>query len=387
MTIKTANTLRLDFGTLLLNGTSVYNINVASASKLATARSIWGQSFDGTGNVNGTIYINNSNSSNGAIRLNNNINSNARISAIDDQVIFNTGNAIRFGETAWDWNQWAGLKYTHSNKTIYLGIADSSVFNSNSTQGSGILNLRAGISNIHLNSGTSIIGLPTDGSPYSSRVTLNDTSISLSAYGDISMSTGPGAIKLTSGYGGIKLSCQGNNASISPEGFKVEASQGVYLNSGNSGDVSLCVGGGKVGIGYSSPSYKLDVNGQMRSDGFHHYYADNNNYVLLAGGGYGSLFTNTSYTYTDNSKYNLKFHKLGSIFNNLVWVDGYVYGSVDTHFTIDINVRPYYYNNDYGMDSIYVMSPDNFISVDANGYVVVRSKNSYRIGFFYTGRA
>jgi hypothetical protein len=133
MTIKTANTLRLDFGTLLLNGTSVYNINVASASKLATARSIWGQSFDGTGNVNGTIYINNSNSSNGAIRLNNNINSNARISAIDDQVIFNTGNAIRFGETAWDWNQWAGLKYTHSNKTIYLGIADSSVFNSNST--------------------------------------------------------------------------------------------------------------------------------------------------------------------------------------------------------------------------------------------------------------
>nr|DAJ12720.1 MAG TPA: hypothetical protein [Bacteriophage sp.] len=34
MTIKTANTLRLDFGTLLLNGTSIYNINVASATKL-----------------------------------------------------------------------------------------------------------------------------------------------------------------------------------------------------------------------------------------------------------------------------------------------------------------------------------------------------------------
>ena len=34
--------------------------------------------------------------------LYNNISSNARISAIYDQVIFNTGNAIRFGETAWD---------------------------------------------------------------------------------------------------------------------------------------------------------------------------------------------------------------------------------------------------------------------------------------------
>lgn len=113
--------------------------NVASATKLQTPRTIWGQSFDGTGNVNGTIYINNSNSSNGAIRLNSDISSNARISAIDDQVIFNTGNAIRFGETAWDWNQWAGLKYTHSNKTIYLGIADGSVFEANSVQNDGTL--------------------------------------------------------------------------------------------------------------------------------------------------------------------------------------------------------------------------------------------------------
>lgn len=113
--------------------------NVASATKLATARSIWGQSFDGTGNVNGTIYINNSNSSNGAIRLNSDISSNARISAIYDQVIFNTGNAIRFGETAWDWNQWAGLKYNHSNKTIYLGIADGTAFTANSPQNDGTL--------------------------------------------------------------------------------------------------------------------------------------------------------------------------------------------------------------------------------------------------------
>ena len=155
MTIKTANTLRLDFGTLLLNGTDIHNINVASATKLATARSIWGQSFDGTGNVNGTIYINNSNSSNGAIRLNSDISSNARISAIDDQVIFNTGNAIRFGETAWNWNNWAGLKYTHSNKTIYLGIANGSAFNANSAQSDGTLRL-AGIKTVTPDSGARI---------------------------------------------------------------------------------------------------------------------------------------------------------------------------------------------------------------------------------------
>lgn len=140
------------------NGTlALISDNVASATKLATARSIWGQSFDGTGNVNGTIYINNSDSSNGAIRLNSDISSNARISAINDQVIFNTGNAIRFGETAWDWNQWAGLKYTHSNKTIYLGIADGSVFSANSAQSNGTLRL-AGITTITPDSGARIGG-------------------------------------------------------------------------------------------------------------------------------------------------------------------------------------------------------------------------------------
>lgn len=131
--------------------------NVASATKLQTPRTIWGQSFDGTGNVNGTIYINNNNSSNGAIRLNNDISANARISAINDQVIFNTGNAIRFGGTAWDWNQWAGLKYTHSDKTIYLGIADGSIFNANSAQSNGTLRL-AGITTITPDCGARIGG-------------------------------------------------------------------------------------------------------------------------------------------------------------------------------------------------------------------------------------
>lgn len=103
--------------------------NVASATKLQTPRTIWGQSFDGTGNVNGTIYINNGDSENGAIILNNNVNANARISAIKDQVVFNTGAAIRFGATNWEYSDWAGLKYDTVANAIYLGIADGTVFN------------------------------------------------------------------------------------------------------------------------------------------------------------------------------------------------------------------------------------------------------------------
>lgn len=128
----------------LLDGATRIGI-VNQADQLVTARTIWGQSFNGTANVSGalsgatTISASNTISTtlqNGALKIGNKL---TPISAIDAQVIFNTGAAIRFGETNWDWNQWAGLKYTHSNKTIYLGIADGSAFNANSAQNDGTL--------------------------------------------------------------------------------------------------------------------------------------------------------------------------------------------------------------------------------------------------------
>ena len=97
-----------------------------------------------------------SNGQNRAIVLSNG-SSPAWISALEGQVIFNTGKAIRFGETSWDWNQWAGLKYNHSDKTIYLGIADGSAFKANTPQLDGTLRL-AGIKTITPDSGARIGG-------------------------------------------------------------------------------------------------------------------------------------------------------------------------------------------------------------------------------------
>ena len=146
----------------LLDGATRIGI-VNQADQLVTARTIWGQPFNGTANVSGalsgatTISASNTISTtlqNGALKIGNKL---TPISAIDAQVIFNTGAAIRFGETNWDWNQWAGLKYTHSNKTIYLGIADNSVFNANSAQSNGTLKF-PGITTITPDGGARIGG-------------------------------------------------------------------------------------------------------------------------------------------------------------------------------------------------------------------------------------
>ena len=205
--------------------------NVAvSATKLQTPRTIWGQNFDGTGNVDGTLTITNSGSDdphiistvskffhivskyklvlyageynssqrdainilsnhnvgigvdpsyklhvagdiyssstirtatkNKAIVLSNDSNP-AWISAINGRVVFNTGEAIRFGETAWNWDEWAGLKYSHSNKTIYLGIADSYVFYAYNPQSNGTLKF-PGIKTITPDSGARIGGSGSD---------------------------------------------------------------------------------------------------------------------------------------------------------------------------------------------------------------------------------
>ena len=138
--------------------TPVSNNVAVSATKLQTPRTIWGQSFDGTGNVNGTIYINNSDSENGAIILNNNVNANARISAIKDQVVFNTGAAIRFGAADWEYSDWAGLKYDTVANAIYLGIADGTVFNYYSNKRSNGTLKFPGITTITPDSGARIGG-------------------------------------------------------------------------------------------------------------------------------------------------------------------------------------------------------------------------------------
>lgn len=63
------------------------------------------------------------------------------INAINGELIIQNNTAIRFGDDAWDYDVWAGLRYVSSAKTIHLGIADKSVFSANNALGGGTLNL------------------------------------------------------------------------------------------------------------------------------------------------------------------------------------------------------------------------------------------------------
>lgn len=165
------------------------------------------------------------------------------------------------------------------------------------------------------------------------------------------------------------------------------ANGGIHLNYRNSGNVSLCRGGGKVGIGTVTPSYKLDVNGQMRASGFIHSDHGINDAVLLAGGGYERIFKLVTTRY-NNTSYELSFHKLSGLCNNLVWVDGCIWNSTSISFQLSSDFQPYLYANSPSMRTIYRMDGNNMITVDGNGIVVI-SCSSYprRVGFFYTGRA
>lgn len=163
---------------------------------------------------------------------------------------------------------------------------------------------------------------------------------------------------------------------------------GIHLNYRNSGNVSLCQGGGKVGIGTVTPSYKLDVNGQVRASGFIHSDHSINDAVLLAGGGYERIFKLGTTRYSNNTSYELSFHKLSGLCNNLVWVDGCIWNSTSTIFKLSSDFYPYFYANSPSMRTIYRMDGNNMITIDGEGIVVIICSNyPYRVGFFYTGRA
>ena len=112
------------------------NVNASSASKLETTRKLWGQNFDGGGDVDGMLTL--ADGSHAGLKL-----GSAYLSSLGGCAIFQNVKAIRFGGDSWNWNAWAGLSYDEKNKIVNLGLADGSIFTATTTtpQTDGTLNL------------------------------------------------------------------------------------------------------------------------------------------------------------------------------------------------------------------------------------------------------
>lgn len=433
--------------------------NVASATKLATPRTIWGQSFDGTGNVSGSL------------------------SEVGN-IHFKVDNSYDIGSDAaasrYIYTHWLGAK---SGQKLELGANNSGYgkglcIDTNLNVGIGtntptqkldvVGNIRAtgqiireGSSqmwvygrNAALLRETSVAGYhtlwslkTTDGSwdfgeyninsawnniPVLSYVTDSDYNSGNNATTyQIKFPLASGTVALTSNipnptnyyWANVKISAS-SSTTTSPTFSNVYLGNSLYLNTRGSNsiyngpnDSANGVGGPLNNLVFSSwcgVSFTTSCAGltytnknavsincrtgqlyarEVQANGFMHTGHNNNDAVLLAGGGYKTLkdfiFLNKSYNYTDSEHYNLTFYKLSGICNNLVWVDGHVKGSIAKNFVIDPAVFPYRYDEDPDLNTIYLMSGKNYITINAIGVVTINNATDHkqRVGFFYTGRA
>lgn len=404
MTIKTANTLRLDFSTLLLNGTSIYDINVASATnayhlRINSANSwstwywagqggqptwLWG-SNDGTNmyvwnpsnfNVNTAQYLRslgNQNCQTGRTQNYGNIYSyNTRE--------YNTGapesytSVIGFGrgaegtvEIAGGWCNsnlyWRSLRDVSDNWYSWRTVLDSS-------------NYTNFINNYYWANIKISTSANTQTTPSVNTIYANNWFRSQGTSGWYSESYGGGIYMSDTAwirtYGNKSFYCNRqiySSNSIRMSDILLERANEInnitngplHLNYRNTGNVTLCNGGGAVTIGTAYTDIggnKLFVNGSEFIDGasnvrqhvfakgFRHRDHNSNDAVLLAGGGYsqgvpvkywaiysiyigGSSTDNSYYKLSGNYNFisNMTWEQLGSAILNINFPSGYNKGN------------------------------------------------------------
>ena len=150
--------------------------------------------------------------------------------ASSGEIVLQNGH-LRFGADSWDYNVWAGLKYTSSSKTIYLGLADGTIFTANSAQSGGTLAL-PGIRYFSIN-------------------------------GKIAIDANDGWLRINEGKAFATGVYFGSNVVRTDGQLQVgDSGNKFYANSSGNGYFS-----NTLGIGGTNTSYKLYVNGTSYING------------------------------------------------------------------------------------------------------------------------
>ena len=254
MTIKTYNTLLLDCGTLLLNSRDNVGIGTTSPS----------QKLDVGGNIRATGQIIREGHSSMWV-----YGRSVALLRETSAAGYHTLWSLKTTDGSWDFGEY-NINSDWNNIPVLSYITDSDYNSGNNTTTYQI--------KFPLASGTVALtsNIPNPTNYYWANVKISASS-STTTSPIVSNLTATNSIRMRDIS--LEHTAEINNS----------ANGGIHLNYRNSGDVSLCYGGGNVGIGTITPSYKLDVNGQMRASGFHHASVNSDNYILLAGGGYKSF--------------------------------------------------------------------------------------------------
>lgn len=235
--------------------------NVASATKLATSRLLWGQSFDGSGDVSGVLTL-----------------------PLNHQVQWSdTGGAMIYGS---------------SNKSIIIdgNVGIGTISPSYKLDVNGDIQLKGYLYSNKSGTSATVIDFQSNGAPlfgwgtagigltsclYGNHIefrtgTSRVLNMTLTASGKLGIGTDNPSQKLhvagiakANGFLSDSLEIEADSSgNIGSNTGEINRQGGsIWLQYNNNKDVRLCYGGGNVGIGEKAPSAKLFVDGDILASG------------------------------------------------------------------------------------------------------------------------